>query len=89
MRDASDAANNSLGTKSVESTFYFKGGATTKFLAIGSNELAMCTVEQLQDSLNQYASYLIQQQFTCNVIIMGCWPGNLSRFPFVRGCSIS
>ena len=94
MRDANDAANNFLGTKSIEATFFFKGGATTKWLwsvelcqqfdciilAIGSNELAKCTIEQLQDSLNHYASYLIHQQFTCNVIIMGLWPRKSQSF---------
>ena len=103
MRDANDAANNFWGTKSVEATFYFKGGAMTKWLwrvelyqhfdcitlGIGSNELPKCTIEQLQDSLNHYADYLIQQQFTCNVIIMGLWPRKSPSFSIMRGCSIS
>ena len=53
MSDAIDAANNFWGTKILEATFYYKGGATTKCLrsvelhqhfdcitlAIGSNKL--------------------------------------------------
>ena len=94
MRDANIAANKFLESKDITPTFICQGGAGTDWLwrihheeqfdciilAIGSNELGRCTVERLQDRLNDYAFYLLSNRFTRHVVVMGLWPRKSQGF---------
>ena len=94
MRDADMAANSFLASKNILATFICQGGATTQWLwnveldrqfdciviAIGSNELSSCTIEQLQDRLNDFGRHLIHNGYTNNIIIMGLWPRKSPSF---------
>ena len=72
LREAYIQANYFLESKDILPSFFCRGGAKSDWLwsehldqqydcnliAIGSNELACCTVEQLQDRLNDYSYHL-------------------------------
>ena len=88
LREAYIQANYFLESKDILPSFFCRGGAKSDWLwsehldqqydcnliAIGSNELACCTVEQLQDRLNDYSYHLLCHGFTKHVVIMGLWP---------------
>lgn len=83
-----------LQSKGYHPKFFHRGGAKCNWLwtiefkeyfdiviiCIGSNQLGQCTIEQLQDDLNQYSSYLIENQLCTNVVIMGLWPRQGTQF---------
>ena len=88
LRDTNIAANKFLESNDITPTFICQGGPGTDWLwrihleeqfdciilAIGSNELGRCTVERLQDQLNDFAFYLLSNGFTRHIVVSGFWP---------------
>ena len=77
-----------LQKKMFTPTFIFKGGAWTNWLwtvqlneqfdyivlAIGSNELQSCSIENLLGKLDSYAHFLVANGYCKKAFVMGLWP---------------